>query len=197
MQGQNYVGQDEVRVVDENMEDVPADGETMGEVVFRGNITMLGYYKDPEATAKVFAGSWLHSGDVAVRHPDGVIALKDRSKDIIISGGENISTIEVENCIMHHPKVLECAVVPTPDDVWGERPKAFVVLKKEVMEHGGFGPGEIEEDIIKFCRSHLAGFKVPARVQLEVELPKTATGKIRKNVLRDREWQSVGGRRIN
>ncbi|KAJ3326117.1 hypothetical protein HDU93_002543, partial [Gonapodya sp. JEL0774] len=114
-QGQNYVGQDEVRVVDSKMNDVPLDGQTQGEVVFRGNITMLGYYNDPSATEKAFAGGWLHSGDVAVRHPDGYIELKDRMKDIIISGGENISTIEVENVIAKFHKVLEVAVVPTPD----------------------------------------------------------------------------------
>ncbi|KAI9023982.1 AMP-dependent synthetase and ligase [Hyaloraphidium curvatum] len=189
MQGQNYPMQDELRVVDENMNDVPADGQTMGEVIFRGNITM--------ATAKAFKGGWLHSGDLAVREPNGYVALKDRQKDIVISGGENISTVEVENVIASHPKVLEVAVVPTPDDTWGERPKAFVVLKQEAIEHEQFAPGEIEFELIQHCRKHLAGFKIPARIQLEMELPKTATGKIRKNVLRDREWQAVGGRRIN
>ncbi|KXS09379.1 AMP-dependent synthetase and ligase [Gonapodya prolifera JEL478] len=196
-QGQNYVGQDEVRVVDTAMNDVPLDGKTQGEVVFRGNITMLGYYNDPQATEKAFAGGWLHSGDVAVRHQDGYIELKDRMKDIIISGGENISTIEVENVIAKFHKVLEVAVVPTPDDMWGERPKAYVVLKKEFTEHESFEPGELEQEIIQHCRQHLAGFKVPAVIQLELDLPKTSTGKIQKFVLREREWQGRGGRRIN
>ena len=118
-----------LRVVDDEMNDVPADGATMGEVVMRGNNLMRGYYNDPEATAKAFAGGWFHSGDVGVMHPDGYIELRDRSKDIIISGGENISTIEVENTIVQHPAVLECAVVSMPHEKWGEVPKAFVTLR--------------------------------------------------------------------
>ncbi|KAJ3315364.1 hypothetical protein HDU93_004648 [Gonapodya sp. JEL0774] len=164
------------------------DGKSMGEVVWRGNAIMTGYYKDDEGTKRAFEGGWLHSGDIAVRHPDGYIEIRDRKKDVVISGGENISTIEVEQVVASHPKVLEVAVVATPDDTWGERPKAYVVLKKEVMEHGGYEPGEIESDIIRHCRTLLAGYKCPARVQLEMELPKTGSGKIQKFILREREF---------
>ena len=127
--GWPMIGADPIRVVDEDMNDVARDGDTMGEVVMRGNNVMSGYYNDPEATAHAFRGGWFHSGDLAVWHPDGYIELRDRAKDIIISGGENISTIEVEQAIASHPAVLECAVVAMPHDHWGERPKAFVVLK--------------------------------------------------------------------
>ena len=129
-QGQAYPSADLVRVVDEEMNDVPRDGETMGEVVMRGNNVMSGYFDDPEATATAFRGGWFHSGDLAVWHPDGNIELRDRGKDIIISGGENISTIEVEQAIAAHPAVLECAVVGIPHEHWGERPKAFVTLNE-------------------------------------------------------------------
>ncbi len=128
-QGVAYLGADPIRVVDEEMNDVPRDGATMGEVVMRGNNVMAGYYNDPEATARAFRGGWFHSGDLAVWHPDGYIELRDRAKDIIISGGENISTIEIEQAVASHPAVLECAVVAMPHEHWGERPKAFVVLK--------------------------------------------------------------------
>ncbi|KAJ3335183.1 hypothetical protein HDU93_006239, partial [Gonapodya sp. JEL0774] len=168
---------DDFKVVDEDMVETPWDGRTMGEVVWRGNAIMTGYYKDEEATKRAFEGGWLHSGDIAVRHPDGYIEVRDRKKDVVISGGENISSIEVEQAIARHPKVLEVAVVATPDDTWGERPKAFVVLKKEVVEHGGYEPGEIESDILRHCRVFLGGYKCPARVQLEMELPKTGSGK--------------------
>ena len=131
-QGQAYPSADLVRVVDEEMHDVPRDGETMGEVVMRGNIVMAGYFDDPEATATAFRGGWFHSGDLAVWHPDGNVELRDRGKDIIISGGENISSIEVEQTIVAHPAVLECAVVAIPHPHWGERPKAFVTLKEGV-----------------------------------------------------------------
>lgn len=179
-QGVAYVGADPIRVVDEDMNDVPRDGETMGEVVMRGNNVMSGYYDDPEATEQAFRGGWFHSGDLAVWHPDGYIELRDRSKDIIISGGENISTIEVEQTVVSHPAVLEAAVVAIPDDKWGERPKAFVVLKE--------GMDATEEDIIAHVRGRLAHFKAPDRVEVVDALPKTSTGKIQKYVLRAGEW---------
>jgi fatty-acyl-CoA synthase len=169
------------------MEDVPRDGATMGEVVMRGNNVMKGYFDDGEATARAFEGGWFHSGDVGVIHPDGYIELRDRKKDIIISGGENISTIEVENTICAHPAVLECAVVAIPDERWGERPKAFVALAE--------GQRASEQEIIEFCRERLAHFKAPAAVEF-TELPKTSTGKVQKFRLREQEW---GGRdkRVN
>jgi fatty-acyl-CoA synthase len=186
-QGQAYVIADPVRVVNEDMTDVPRDGETLGEVAMRGNDVMKGYYDQPDATEEAFRGGWFHSGDIAVMHPDGAIELRDRKKDIIISGGENISTIEVEQAVARHPAVLECAVVAIPDEKWGERPKAFVALKP--------GASATPEEIIAFCREHLAGFKCPASVEF-TELPKTSTGKIQKFVLRDKEW-SGKDRRIN
>jgi len=179
-QGQGYVLADLVRVVDEHMQDVPMDGETLGEVVMRGNNVMKGYFEQPDATAEAFRGGWFHSGDIAVWHPDGYIELRDRKKDIIISGGENISTIEVEQCVARHPAVMECAVVAVPDDKWGERPKAFVTLKP--------GAQATEAEIIDFCRQQIAHFKAPTAVEFG-ELPKTSTGKVQKFVLRDREWQ--------
>ena len=178
-QGQGQVTADLVRVVDDAMTDVPHDGETMGEVVMRGNIVMKGYYKDPEGTATAFRGGWFHSGDLGVCHPDGYIELRDRKKDIIISGGENISTIEVEQAIAKHPAVLECAVIAIPDQQWGERPKAFVTLKPD---HPA-----TEQEIIAFCREHIAHFKCPVAVAFG-ELPKTSTGKVQKFVLREKEW---------
>ncbi|HEY7031134.1 MAG TPA: acyl--CoA ligase family protein [Thermomicrobiales bacterium] len=178
-QGHARVVADPVRVVDEAMRDVPRDGRTMGEVVMRGNVVMKGYYADPAATAEAFRGGWFHSGDLAVMHPDGAIELRDRKKDIVISGGENISTIEVEQAVVRHPAVLECAVVAVPDDRWGERPKAFVTLKP--------GMEATEAELIAFCREHLAHFKCPAAVAFG-DLPKTSTGKVQKFVLREREW---------
>jgi fatty-acyl-CoA synthase len=169
----------EVRVVDEEMRDVTADGETMGEVVMRGNVVMSGYFANLEATEQAFRGGWFHSGDVGVRHPDGVIELRDRKKDIIISGGENISTIEVEQAVATHPAVMECAVIAIPDETWGEVPKAFVVLKP--------GKTVTAEEIIEHVRGRIAHFKAPKSVEFG-ELPKTSTGKIQKFVLRDREW---------
>jgi fatty-acyl-CoA synthase len=187
-QGQAYPSSDLVRVVDEQMNDVPRDGATMGEVVMRGNNVMSGYFDDEAATSKAFAGGWFHSGDLAVWHPDGNIELRDRGKDIIISGGENISSIEVEQAIVAHPAVLECAVIGIPDPHWGERPKAFVTLNE--------GAAAIPEEIIAFCRERLAHYKCPDQVEFG-PLPKTSTGKIQKFVLRDREWASqdkrVGG----
>jgi fatty-acyl-CoA synthase len=178
-QGQAHVTADLARVVDEEMVDVPRDGRTPGEVVMRGNIVMSGYFRNPEATAEAFRGGWFHSGDVAVWHPNGDIELRDRSKDVIISGGENISTIEVEQAIVCHPAVLECAVVAVPDDYWGERPKAFVALKS--------GADASEPEIIAFCRERLAHYKCPVAVGFG-DLPKTSTGKVQKYVLREREW---------
>jgi fatty-acyl-CoA synthase len=151
----------------------------MGEVLMRGNNTMKGYYNDPEATARAFAGGWFHSGDLAVMHEDGYIELRDRKKDIIISGGENISTIEVEQTICAHPAVLEAAVIAIPDDYWGEAPKAFVTLKPE--QH------VTTEELSDFCRTRLAHFKCPKAIAFG-ELPKTSTGKVQKFVLREREW---------
>ena len=179
-QGVGYVSAGNlVRVVGEDMNDVARDGETMGEIVMRGNNVMKGYYNDPEATAKAFAGSWFHSGDLAVWHANGYIEIRDRGKDIIISGGENISTQQVEKVIVEHPAVLEAAVVAVPDDKWGEVPKAFVTLK--------VGAKATPEEIIAFARERLPGFKCPKYVEFG-DLPKTSTGKIQKYVLRDREW---------
>ncbi len=178
-QGQCYVIADGLRVVDSEMNDVPRDGETMGEVLMRGNNAAKGYFNDEAATARAFEGGWFHSGDVAVWHPDGYIELRDRKKDIIISGGENISTIEVEQMVARYPAVLECAVVAIPDEQWGERPKAFVTLKP--------GQTATEADIITFCRDHMAHFKCPAAVEFG-DLPKTSTGKVQKYVLREKEW---------
>ncbi|MBA2442493.1 MAG: AMP-binding protein, partial [Rubrobacter sp.] len=179
-QGQGYVTSDLVRVVDGEMNDVPRDGETMGEIVMHGNMVMKGYLGQPEETAEAFEGGWYHSGDVAVWHPDGYIEIRDRSKDVIISGGENISTIEIEQTIAKHPSVMESAVVAIPDERWGERPKAYVTLKED---------GETtEQEIIDFCKEHIARFKAPAAVEFG-DLPKTSTGKVQKFVLRDRDWE--------
>ncbi len=178
-QGQAYPSADLVRVVDRDMNDTPRDGETIGEVVMRGNNVMNGYFADRTATEKAFQGGWFHSGDLAVWHPDGNIELRDRSKDIIISGGENISSIEVEQTICAHPAVLECAVVAIPHERWGERPKAFVTLNDN-------GTASAEE-IIAFCRGRLAHYKCPDMVEFG-PLPKTSTGKVQKFALREREW---------
>jgi fatty-acyl-CoA synthase len=186
-QGQGYVVFDLVRVVDEQMNDVAMDGETLGEVIMRGNNCAKGYFEQPEATAEAFRGGWFHSGDIGVWHPDGYIELRDRKKDIIISGGENISTIEVEQTVAKHPAVLECAVVAIPDEKWGERPKAFVALKP--------GGRATEAEIIDFCKQHIAPFKAPAAVEFG-DLPKTSTGKVQKFVLRDKEWAGKA-KRIN
>ena len=159
----------------ETMRPVPWDGETMGEIMFRGNITMKGYLKNPAATAKAFEGGWFHTGDLAVTQPDGYVRIRDRSKDIIISGGENISSIEVEEALYRHPAVLNAAVVAQPDPKWGETPRAYVELKPGAMV--------TEEELRSFCRQHMAGFKVPKAVVFG-ELPKTSTGKIQKFTLR-------------
>src|SRR3989442_1758822 len=179
-QGQGYALFDLVRVVDADMHDVPKDGVTLGEVIMRGNNVMTGYFEQRDATAEAFRGGWFHSGDLAVWHPDGYIELRDRKKDIIISGGENISTIEVEQTVAKHPAVLECAVVAIPDAKWGERPKAFVTLKP--------GTTATEPDIIELCRQHIAHVKCPAAVEFR-DLPKNSTGKVQKFVLREKEWR--------
>jgi fatty-acyl-CoA synthase len=177
-QGVRYLMQDGLSVMDpQTMTPVPADGETMGEIMFRGNITMKGYLKNAKATEAAFAGGWFHSGDLAVMHPDGYVKIKDRSKDIIISGGENISSLEVEDVLYRHPAVLAAAVVARPDEKWGETPCAFVELKA--------GAAVSEFDLIRFCREHLARFKVPRAVVFG-ELPKTSTGKIQKFMLREK-----------
>ncbi|CAN5582002.1 acyl-CoA synthetase [soil metagenome] len=175
-QGVRYHLQRDVRVLDpETMQPVPDDGETMGEIMFKGNIMMKGYLKNPKATQEAFAGGWFHSGDLAVMYPDGYIKIKDRSKDIIISGGENISSIEVEDVLYRHPAVLAAAVVAKVDARWGETPCAFVELKA--------GAAVTAEEIVAHCKKHLAGFKVPRSVVFG-ELPKTSTGKIQKFELR-------------
>jgi fatty-acyl-CoA synthase len=179
-QGVPYLHAIYLAVVDDDMNPVPADAKTMGEVVMRGNNVMKGYYDEPDATEHAFRGGWFHSGDIGVLHPDGYIELRDRSKDIIISGGENISTIEVENTIYRHEKIREVAIVAVPHEKWGEVPKAFVTLKPSVRAS--------EQEIIDFCRDNLAHFKCPKSVEFLEELPKTSTGKIQKFKLREREW---------
>ena len=175
-QGVRYLALEGLEVVDPaTMAPVPADGTVLGEVMMRGNVVMKGYLKDEEATQRAFAGGWFHTGDLAVKHPDGYIQLKDRSKDIIISGGENISSIEVEDTLYRHPAVALAAVVAKPDEKWGEVPCAFVELRPGVQA--------TEAELIAFCRQHLAGFKTPKQI-LFMEIPRTSTGKIQKHVLR-------------
>ena len=175
-QGVELITSGALRVVDDDGRDVPRDGETLGEIVVRGNVVMAGYYDDPDATAEAFRGGWFHSGDAAVVHPDGYAQIRDRFKDVIISGGENISSIEVEGALMRHPAVREIAVVGMPDEQWGESPHAFVVLAP--------GATADEAELIAFARERMAHFKAPRRVAFVDELPKTATGKIQKYVLR-------------
>jgi fatty-acyl-CoA synthase len=186
-QGVGMIVTDGVRVVDEQMCDVPRDGDTLGEVVMRGNNVMKGYFDDPEGTAEAFRGGWFHSGDLGVWHPDGYLELRDRAKDIIVSGGENISTIEVEAAIDSYPGVLEVAVVSHPDAKWGERPKAFVVIRA-----GEDIPTSAQ--IIAHVRTQIAHYKAPDQVEIVESLPKTATGKIRKVELRDAEWAGYTSR---
>jgi len=177
-QGVTYLMQEAVTVLDpETMQPVPWDGETMGEIMFRGNITMKGYLKNQKATTAAFADGWFHTGDLAVMQPDGYVKIKDRSKDIIISGGENISSVEVEEALYKHPAVLTAAVVARPDAKWGEVPCAFVELKE--------GAAATEDDIIEWCRQHMARFKAPKQVVFGT-VPKTSTGKIQKFVLRQK-----------
>lgn len=177
-QGVELITSGELGVVDEQGVEVPHDGETLGEIVARGNVVMKGYYNDPEATAEAFRGGWFHSGDAAVVHPDGYVEIRDRYKDVIISGGENISSIEVEGALLRHPAVLEAAVVGMPHEKWGEAPHAFIVLHPGASAAG--------PELREFCRSRLAHFKVPHQFDFVAELPKTATGKIQKFVLRNR-----------
>ena len=177
-QGVRYPTLEGVMVADpKTLEPTPHDGQTIGEIFMRGNTVMKGYLKNPTATAEAFEGGWFHTGDLAVTHPDGYVEIRDRLKDIIISGGENISTIELEGVLYRHPAVMEAAVVARPDEKWGETPCAFITLK---ADH----PHVREAEIISFCREHLAGFKVP-RTVVFTQLPKTSTGKIQKFVLRD------------
>jgi fatty-acyl-CoA synthase len=159
----------------ETMEQVPMDGETQGEVMIKGNAVMKGYLKNPKATEEAFRGGYFHSGDIAYQHEDGYLKIADRAKDIIISGGENISSVEIEGALMMHPAVLLCAVVAMPDEKWGEVPCAFVEVKETATV--------TEQDLIAFCRERLAGFKCPKKIVFE-ELPKTSTGKIQKFELR-------------
>jgi fatty-acyl-CoA synthase len=179
-QGVGMVQAERMRVVDEEMVDVPRDAATLGEIVMRGNNLMKGYFADPDATADAFRGGWFHSGDLGVMHPDGYVELRDRAKDIVISGGENISTVEVEQAILSHPAVLEVAVIGVPDDTWGERPKAFVVLRPAAQVS--------ESELLEHVRTQIARYKCPSAVEFIIALPMTSTGKIQKVALRDKEW---------
>ncbi|EXI82043.1 MAG: Long-chain-fatty-acid--CoA ligase [Candidatus Accumulibacter sp. BA-94] len=182
-QGVRYHAQEGITVLDPvSMVAVPWDRETMGEIMFRGNLVMKGYLKNPKATEESFAGGWYHTGDLAVMHPDGYVKIKDRSKDVIISGGENISSIEVEDVLYKHPAVIAAAVVATPDPTWGEVPCAYLELRE--------GCTVSEQEVIEFCRQHMARFKVPKRVVI-CTLPKTSTGKIQKYVLREQAKSSA------
>jgi fatty-acyl-CoA synthase len=175
-QGVELITSGELLVVDEQGQEVPHDGQSLGEIVARGNVVMKGYYNDPDATARAFAGGWFHTGDAAVVHPDGYVEIRDRLKDVIISGGENISSIEVEGILLRHPAVQEVAIVGLPDERWGEAPHAFVVLKS--------GHTATDSELREFARANMAHFKVPKDFTFVEELPKTATGKIQKYVLR-------------
>jgi fatty-acyl-CoA synthase len=177
-QGVELITSGELRVVDAQGNDVPPDGVTQGEIVARGNVVMAGYYNDPEATEKALHGGWFHTGDAAVVHPDGYVEIRDRLKDVIISGGENISSVEVESVLLRHPAVQEVAIVGFPHEKWGEAPHAFVVLHE--------GARADERELLDFARANLAHFKAPHSVTFIQELPKTATGKIQKYILRAR-----------
>ncbi|MGH3144781.1 MAG: AMP-binding enzyme, partial [Rubrobacter sp.] len=178
-QGQGHVNANLARMVDDDMNDIPRDGESFGELVVRGNTVMKGYFEDEEETKEAFEGGWFHTEDIGIWHENGDVEIRDRDKDVIISGGENISTIEVAQVVDQHPAVLESAVIAIPDEKWGERPKAFVTLKR--------GREATEEEIIDFCKERIARFKAPAAVEFR-DLPKTSTGKVQKFVLRDKEW---------
>jgi fatty-acyl-CoA synthase len=182
-QGVGMLQAESARIVDAAMQDVPKDAHTIGEIVLRGNNVMLGYFKNPAATADAFRGGWFHTGDLGVMHPDGYIEIKDRAKDIIISGGENISTIEVENAILAHPTVLDVAVVGVPHEKWGERPKAYVVLRPDHIV--------TEVDLLTHTKYLIASFKVPDYITFVDELPRTATGKIMKVVLRELQTEEA------
>jgi fatty-acyl-CoA synthase len=174
--GVELITSGELRVVNDLGDEVPADGVTMGEIIVRGNVVMDGYYNDPEATKKAMGDGWFHTGDAAVVHPDGYVEIRDRIKDVIISGGENISSVEVEGALLHHPAVAEVAVVGLPSEKWGETPHAFVVLMS--------GASATAEELTTFVRDRIARYKVPRGITFVAELPKTATGKIQKYVLR-------------
>jgi len=184
-QGVGMITAESARIVDENMNDVPADGQSMGEIVLRGNNVMIGYYRDEVATQQAFAGGWFHTGDLGVMHPDGYIQVRDRAKDIIISGGENISTIEVEQALASHPEVLDLAVIGLADEKWGERPVAYVIRSK--------GSNLRAEELISFAREKLAGYKVPRTIIFPQDLPRTSTGKVQKNVLRAQALEQLHG----
>jgi fatty-acyl-CoA synthase len=178
-QGVGMVTAERVRVVDEEMNDVSADGVTMGEIVMRGNGVMKGYFRDEDATDRAFTGGWFHSGDLGVMHRDGYVELMDRAKDIVISGGENISTVEVEQTLLSHPAVVDAAVIGIPDDRWGERPKAFVVL--------GSGRTVGERELIDHVRSRIAHYKAPDAIEFLSAVPRNSTGKVQKSRLREHE----------
>ena len=175
-QGVELLTSGELRVVDEEGHDIPQNGEAIGEIIVRGNAVMKGYYKDAEATGEAMRGGWFHTGDAAAVHSDGYVEIRDRLKDVIISGGENISSVEVEGALLRHPAVQEVAIVGMPDERWGEAPHAFVVLEA--------GATATETELRNYARDHLAHFKCPQRIQFVSELPKTATGKVQKYVLR-------------
>lgn len=188
--------------------DVPSDGQTMGEIVLGGNGVMKEYFHNPDATAEAFVGGWFHTGDLAVKHADGYIQILDRSKDVVVSGGENISTIEVEQAVISHPAIADVAVVGAPDQKWGERLRAYVVLAEGALSGGGTSVApeelaefkEVEASVIDHCRGLIAGYKVPRDYRILDELPRTSTGKVRKNVLRDDAWaefEKVNGQRVN
>jgi fatty-acyl-CoA synthase len=179
-QGVGMIQAERMRVVDDDMADVPADGETMGEIVMIGNNVMAGYFADEQATRRAFQGGWFHSGDLGVMHPDGYVELKDRAKDVVVSGGENISTVEVEQALDSHEAVADVAVIGVPDEQWGERPKAFVVLAE--------GADVDEDELIAHVKSKIARYKAPAAVAFVDALPRTSTGKVQKFELREQEW---------
>ena len=190
-QGVASITNEDVRVIqptesqDEALVDVPADGATLGEIILTGNGIMAGYFNDEEATAHAFRGGWFHTGDLGVMHPNGYIQLMDRAKDVVVSGGENISTIEVEQAVISYPDVSDCAVIGVPDEKWGERPRAYVVLRPEARDAD---QSAVQEAVIAHCRAHIAGYKVPRDVRILDELPRTSTGKVRKNALREEAW---------
>ncbi len=181
-QGIELIFNGETKVIRPNGEEVAWDGHELGEIVARGNVVMEGYYKDPDKTREAIVDGWFHTGDLAVTHPDGYIEIRDRAKDIIISGGENISSTEVEGVLYRHPAVLEVAVIAVPDEKWGEVPKAIIVLQP--------GATVTEQEIIDYCRDNMAHFKAPKSVDFVESLPKTATGKLQKYRLRQMYWQS-------
>ena len=175
-QGVELVSSGELKVVDENGAEVARDGQTLGEIIVRGNVVMTGYYNDPDATNAAIRDGWYHSGDAAVVHPDGYVEIRDRFKDVIISGGENISSVEIEGCLLHHPAVQEVAVVGMPHERWGESPHAFVIRRE--------GAKTTEDELKLHVRSNLAHFKTPQWITFVDQLPKTATGKVQKFMLR-------------